>query len=234
MAAIVICFGLLAAALGRWSMRKKESHITEPYTDENMYEEYKLHLVLEKLPGHKRILRNIHLPLRGGKTIQIDLLMISEKGIHIVNLKYFGGWIFGSEAQAHWTQTFGPGPGNKFPNPIRENARRIRILENLLRLRNSEYFESLIVFNERAVLKKIIIYSDRVIVLKRNKLSVVLKENLLASSAVITPDEIDRFYTILEPFAYSHKNSEEKQEQNKDEDKSSEDNLIVLRKHKKR
>ena len=48
--------------------------------------------------------RDDHVPYQG-RTSEIDLLMIHEKGIFVFESKNYSGWIFGSADQLHWTQS---------------------------------------------------------------------------------------------------------------------------------
>ena len=70
-----------------------------------------------------RQLNNITLVLGDGSTTQIDHLVISKFGIFVIETKNMSGWIFGSERDAQWTQSFPNGKKFRFQNPIRQNYR---------------------------------------------------------------------------------------------------------------
>ena len=57
-----------------------------------------------------------------GKTTEIDLLMIHEKGIFVFESKNYSGWIFGSEDQLKWTQCFKSGQREHFYNPYKAES----------------------------------------------------------------------------------------------------------------
>ena len=56
------------------------------------------------LPGELVVPKNVYVPYQG-RTSEIDLLMIHEKGIFVFESKNYSGWIFGSADQLHWTQS---------------------------------------------------------------------------------------------------------------------------------
>ena len=56
------------------------------------------------LPGEPVVLKNVYVPYQG-RTSEIDLLMIHEKGIFVFESKNYSGWIFGSADQLNWTQS---------------------------------------------------------------------------------------------------------------------------------
>ena len=61
-------------------------------------------LTNDNLDGELVVLKNLYVPLQG-KTTEIDLLMIHEKGIFVFESKNYSGWIFGSSDQLNWTQS---------------------------------------------------------------------------------------------------------------------------------
>ena len=65
------------------------------------------------LKGEQPGLLKSVLPMKG-KTTEIDLLMLHEKGIFVIESKYYSGWIFGSEDQLKWTQCFRNGRKEHF------------------------------------------------------------------------------------------------------------------------
>jgi hypothetical protein len=64
--------------------------------------------------------------------------------VFVVETKNYGGWIFGDENQAMWTQKRFK-TSYKFQNPLRQNFKHIKALESLTGL-PSDAFHSVIVF----------------------------------------------------------------------------------------
>lgn len=89
------------------------------------------------------VLHDITLMGEQGST-QIDHIFISRFGIFVVETKNFGGWIFGSEKQARWTQKLFK-TSNQFQNPLHQNFLHVKTLQQILAL-PIENFHSLVVF----------------------------------------------------------------------------------------
>ena len=107
-------------------------------------------LKLEKDVYHR--LNNVTLPLDNGGSTQIDHIIVSVYGIFVIETKNYKGWIYGSENQRQWTQSFPNGSKFKFQNPLRQNYLHIKTLADLLDLELS-YFHSMIAFIGECELK---------------------------------------------------------------------------------
>ena len=90
-----------------------------------------------------RDLNNITLPTANGTT-QIDHIIVSRYGIFVIETKNFEGWIFGDVKQAEWTQSL-YGKKYRFQNPLRQNYRHTKALEEFLGLPAS-HFHSVVCF----------------------------------------------------------------------------------------
>lgn len=78
-------------------------------------------------------------------TTQIDLIVLSVYGIFVIEVKNYKGWIFGSLNQKQWTQTIYK-KKNKFQNPLHQNYKHIKFLENLLEVKDSTIFKNTVIF----------------------------------------------------------------------------------------
>ncbi len=88
----------------------------------------------------------------GGKTTQIDHLIVSDFGLFVIETKNYKGWIFGSENSEYWTQAL-YNQKHRFYNPIRQNFGHIVALKNCLcEFHNIKYI-SIVVFLPRAEIK---------------------------------------------------------------------------------
>lgn len=76
-------------------------------------------------------IKDITLKLSDGSTTQIDHVLISKYGIFVIETKNYKGWIFGNEKWKLWTQTTKKGK-NTFQNPIRQNYKHIKALEEVI------------------------------------------------------------------------------------------------------
>jgi hypothetical protein len=81
-------------------------------------------------------------------TTQIDQIIVSKFGIFVVEVKTYKGWIWGNQRDARWTQTL-YGEKNSFQNPLRQNYKHIKSLQNILTFPDST-FKSIIVFSAEA------------------------------------------------------------------------------------
>lgn len=107
-------------------------------------------LKLDKNVYHR--LNGITLPRANGGSTQIDHIIVSVYGIFVIETKNYKGWIYGSEKQKQWTQSFPNGSKFKFQNPLRQNYLHIKTLADLLGLELS-YFHSMIAFIGECELK---------------------------------------------------------------------------------
>ncbi len=89
-------------------------------------------------------IKNITLKLDDGSTTQIDHILVSKYGVFIIETKNMKGWIFGGEHQKEWTQQIFK-QKHKFQNPLHQNHRHVKALEEVLELPFSK-FVSVVVF----------------------------------------------------------------------------------------
>src|ERR1044071_6399221 len=62
------------------------------------------------------LLNNLTIPFQDGTT-QIDHILISTKGIFVIETKNYSGWIFGDDKSKQWMQVIYR-VKNRFQNPI--------------------------------------------------------------------------------------------------------------------
>ena len=74
---------------------------------------------------------NVTLPTPDGTT-QIDHVFVSRYGVFVVETKNMSGWIFGSEKDKRWTQVFPNGQKSRFQNPLRQNYKHVKAVEEAL------------------------------------------------------------------------------------------------------
>lgn len=165
-------------------------------------------LTNDNLDGELVVLKNLYVPLQG-KTTEIDLLMIHEKGIFVFESKNYSGWIFGSSDQLNWTQSLQNGEKNKFYNPIRQNRTHIKALSEYLGKPMSE-FTSYIIFSERCTLKKVPEDTDDIIIVRRPNMLKKLRATLKTAQSKYDHDEIQSMANRL--ISLTNKDALEKQQ----------------------
>ncbi|KOS63460.1 NERD domain-containing protein [Lysinibacillus agricola] len=162
--------------------------------------EYLTSKIIEKhaLQSHKQLL-NVYVPKRNSDELtEIDLLYIDRTGLYVIESKNYSGWIFGNETQQQWTQTMPNKKKYKFFNPIRQNATHIRAIQDFLEL-PKEAIHSIIVFSERCTLKKVIVTSQNVHVIKREDLRRFIQTQKQTATQFFSQDDIQTIYNKLVP-----------------------------------
>lgn len=79
----------------------------------------------------KQILRNVYVPTIDGKTSEIDILVISRKGLLIFECKNYAGNIYGDMKRKKWVQYLGK-QKNYFYNPFLQNKNHVKHLKKYL------------------------------------------------------------------------------------------------------
>ncbi len=88
-------------------------------------------------------LNNVTLQTSNGTT-QIDHIIVSRYGIFVIEAKNYKGWIFGEADSPQWTQSL-YGRNYPFQNPLHQNYRHIRSLQELLGCDDEDFF-SIVMF----------------------------------------------------------------------------------------
>ncbi|WP_053216087.1 nuclease-related domain-containing protein [Guptibacillus hwajinpoensis] len=98
-------------------------------------------------------LHDLYIPKSDGSRSQIDHVMVTNKGIFVIETKNYGGWIYGSEKAPYWTQTF-QNHKQKFKNPLHQNYGHIESLKSFLGEKFADIpYYSVVVFTNRSELK---------------------------------------------------------------------------------
>ncbi len=172
------------------------------YENAGQFGEYSTEYALtnNNLEGELIVLKNIYVPMKG-KTTEIDLVMIHEKGIFVFESKNYSGWIFGSAEQLNWTQSLENGEKNKFYNPIKQNQTHIKALAEYLNMEETE-FSSYIVFSERCTLKKVPADNKFVVIVKRPDMLKKLRSRLQLMTVKYSHQEIQSIASKLRLLTY--------------------------------
>ena len=214
-ATIVIVWG--AVAVKYWyenTQYKKSSYgkqskksFLKIINDQGARGEYRTSQILETATFENKLLFNCYIPNRSGDKTELDIIMISTKGIYVVENKNYSGWIFGDEQSKNWCETL---KGKKFffYSPVKQNKSHIKNLEKILNIGEDKYI-SLITFNKNAILKKVKTESPKLYVKKYEELKKFIKEQEKYSD-ILQHEEIEEIYKRLLPG--TQLNDEEKQE----------------------
>ena len=163
-------------------------------------------LIFNALIMHFRtnnILRNFYLRKKSGKLTEIDLLLVTTKGIFVFESKNYSGWVFGNEESRQWTQTFPNGLKFKHYNPIIQNKIHIECLKhNLLKFSNVPYF-SIIVFGEDCELINVSVSSNNVYVIKLSETISTIYNILSLHEDVIEESTVNEIIEQLSSLSHS-------------------------------
>lgn len=85
------------------------------------------------LRNDEYLLTNLLIPLKNGRTTEIDSVIISRKGIFCIETKNWAGQIYGKDGMEYWTQTYDD--PNRTPrqhkNPVIQNERHCGVLDHI-------------------------------------------------------------------------------------------------------
>lgn len=79
----------------------------------------------------RQMLRNVYIPTQNGKTSEIDLIVVSKKGLLIFEVKNYAGNIYGDAKRNKWIQYLGK-KKNYFLNPFVQNRTHVKHLRKYL------------------------------------------------------------------------------------------------------
>ena len=220
---LAVLFGIGAITLnickyrqGAYYQNTKNSYLTVLF-DPGKYGEYLTYRHLKHLEADgAKFLFNTYIPKGADATTEIDVLMISKKGMFVFESKNYSGWIFGNEQQVHWYQTLPSGRKSRkqqFYNPIMQNNTHIKFLKALLG--KDLPMHSVIVFSERCTLKNVQLQSKNIQVINRQR----VKEAVAHTMQFCQEDLLDEamiadIYAKLYPYTQVDQRTKQKHIEN--------------------
>jgi Nuclease-related domain len=97
------------------------------------------------------LLNHITISLKDGTT-QIDHVLVSRYGIFVIETKDYRGWIFAGLGDRYWTQVLYRAKF-RFQNPLRQNHRHVRAIQELLDFLPADVVRPVVVFTGDAEFK---------------------------------------------------------------------------------
>ena len=142
-----------------------------------------LKLLKSGIPS-EMIFHDLYLKNFNGNYAQIDLVVVTNVGIIVIEVKNYKGWIFGNGYKPYWVQVLAYGKRKyRFYNPILQNNKHVQDLKKNLYYENIPFF-SVIVFYGDCVLKNIDFVPKGAYLVKSNRIleviNTILKNNELA------------------------------------------------------
>jgi hypothetical protein len=127
-----------------------------------------LRLLKSGIPSES-IYHDLYVKKNDGTYSQIDLVVVTEVGIVVIEVKKCSGWIYGVGDRKNWVQVLAYGKEKySLYNPIFQNDGHIRTIKNSLPNYLNVQFHSMIVFYGDCKLKKISKVPSDVLVVKSN------------------------------------------------------------------
>ena len=154
---VLLLIGLLilAEVLGLWlKKRKRRRELLKRQRIRGEEGELETARLLEGMRGHFELLHHVYLPIGEGRTTELDLLMIHEKGLIVIENKNYSGFIYGRGSETYWMQVRERGEKRSFYSPVRQNEGHIRHLRAFLG-QEAVPIWSVITFNERGQLRRV-------------------------------------------------------------------------------
>ena len=99
------------------------------------------------------LLNNLTLPAGDGTT-QVDHVLVSTRGVFIIETKDYSGWIFANERSAKWTQVIYK-VKNSFQNPLHQNYKHEKVIQNILDFLPQDVFHAVVVFTGNGEFKTV-------------------------------------------------------------------------------
>ena len=178
---IIVC--IPAALGGFFGIRKANSE------HKGKAGEQKVRSALEEVSLPSDILLNdvIFANPENGMTSQIDHILISTRGVFVIETKNYSGYIYGDDERHEWTQSLNYGNTvNKFHSPIKQNKTHLYLVNKFL---NNKYpVIGLVVFVQGNIEN---INSSQVYTLNG------MKACIAHHSEILTPDDIQTINSIL-------------------------------------
>ena len=111
------------------------------------------------------VINDMMLPAANGRTSQIDHVVVSTRGIFVIETKNHAGRISGGEHAQYWHQNLSS-QSRTFYNPLLQNRSHLRAIRRILPKMNGDVFSTMVVFTQAWRLD---IYADDIII-ERNLL----------------------------------------------------------------
>ncbi|MBN1914827.1 MAG: NERD domain-containing protein [Parachlamydiales bacterium] len=133
-------FGYIIGIYRRWRLENSGEVLVR-----NLLEKY-----CENKDAH--LLNCITLRLEDGSTTQIDHVLVSTKGIFVIETKHYKGWIFGNARAKAWAQIIYT---NKylFQNPLFQNYKHVKEVQRIFEFLEPRLIHNIVVFSGESIFK---------------------------------------------------------------------------------
>lgn len=197
----------------------------EYYLDGMTDAEINLYKYLQKFENEKFIvIPNLMIERKGLGTNQYDFVIITDRGIFIIEFKDYSGAIYGNEYNKNWKVYYKNGYNKSFRNPVKQNENRKKTLTSLLDQNNFSFpIFNVVVFGDNSPLNKIdstvpVIKKENIVQTVNKNQKLMLEEktlinlkNLLLINNITSNEERKKHIEFISSISSSKiKNSKEK------------------------
>jgi hypothetical protein len=102
-------------------------------------------------PPNYHLMNHVTLRMADGTT-QVDHILVSRFGVFVIETKDYNGWVFANATEATWTHVYFR-QRFRVQNPIIQNYRHVRAVQNLLEFLPPHAVKSVVVFSGNAEFK---------------------------------------------------------------------------------
>jgi hypothetical protein len=159
----------------------------------------------------KAIFHDLYVRNNNGSFSQIDLVIATNVGIIVIEVKDYSGWIFGNGTHTQWTQVLAYGKEKyHFYNPIMQNNKHISALKNQTKQFKDLPFFSVVVFYGNCELRDISFVPNGTFVVKSNRVLEVMNIIMTTNKPARYTDK----YEVVRVFREAVQNGENIEIQN--------------------
>ncbi|NBG88610.1 nuclease-related domain-containing protein [Isachenkonia alkalipeptolytica] len=160
------------------------------------YGEFLAFTYLEEYQIYRKILTNRFLVKEDQRSVELQLIMISEAGIYVFDVNNYKGILRGHPLQERWSQHY-KNKEQTLKNPLLENQKRIQLLRESFSAIDQSRIKSFVLVNNDCTLEVEGYNSEEGRILKMKELINELNEDILETKQVLSNQEVDKLYDRL-------------------------------------
>ena len=163
-------------------------------------------LINSQIDIYKKVIRDIRIPTENGKTTQIDNLLITTKGIFVIENKNWNA-VIKNDINGYWYEIANGKRYDSYKNPIEQNRYHIENLKKVLGKDNNNLFYSIIVLGYNAI-KDLDINEEKEnvkIVYIYDLVNTIIDMLLNTDDILLSHEEIDQIYLRLKQIDLENK-----------------------------
>lgn len=194
---IVFILAMLGCSVGSYYTSRRYNILIS-----GLYGEKQLLKTAKKLKGNWKIFANIPVHYKRNRS-EIDLFLLSEKGIIIAEVKNHSGIISGHYNDPNWFQKKiyrdGKTTENQFYNPLRQIKLQREILKSIFRNENIDvWIDSILIFSSQNANLKLVLRDNDYVYNDTNELINFTKN--YQPKRILSADEVKKITAIISNF----------------------------------